>query len=68
MAVHKAWIISASGTERNFTVESPGEALTPDGRVFEDFPDGKQAIVDPLALDETFNEMIHVVSMCNVSK
>jgi len=67
MVVRKAWIPSASGPERNFTVESSNEALNPEGRTFEDFPNRDQAIIDPFALDEGFEEMIHVASMCNVA-
>lgn len=67
MIVRKAWIPSASGPERNFTVEPSSEAINPEGRVFEDFSDRAQAVVDLLALDESFVEMIHVASMCNVA-
>ena len=67
MIVRKAWIPSASGPERNFTVESSDEALNPEGRVFEDFPDRDQTVVDPLSLDESFQEMTHIASMCNVA-
>jgi len=67
MIVRKAWIPSASGPERNFTVESPNEALSPEGSVFEDFPDRERVVVDPFTLDESFKEMIHVASMCNVA-
>ena len=67
MIVRKAWIPSASGPERNFTVESSNEALNPEGSVFEDFPDRDRAVMDPFALDESFSEMILVASMCNVA-
>jgi len=67
MVVRKAWIPSASGPERNFTVESYNEALNPEGRTFEDFPGRDQVVIDPFALDENFKEMVHVASMCNVA-
>lgn len=67
MIVRKAWIPSASGPERNFTVESSDEALNPEGRVFEDFPDRDQTVIDPFSLDGSFQEMTHVASMCNVA-
>jgi len=67
MIVRKAWIPSASGPERNFTVESSNEALNPEGSAFEDFSDRERVIVDPFALDESFKEIIHVASMCNVA-
>jgi len=67
MVVRKAWIPSASGSERNFTIESSNEALNPEGRTYEDFPDKDRAVVDPFALDESFMEMVHVASMCNVA-
>ena len=67
MVVRKAWIPSASGPERNFTIESSNEALNPEGRTFEDFPDRDRAVIDLFALDESFKEIIHVASMCNVA-
>lgn len=67
MIVRKTWIPSASGPERNFTAESSNEALNPEGRVFEDFPDRDRVVIDPFALDESFKETIHVASMCNVA-
>jgi hypothetical protein len=67
MTVRKAWIPSASGLERNFTVESSNEALNPEGRVFEDFLNKDRAVINAFALDESFKEMIHVASMCNVA-
>ena len=67
MLVRKAWIPSASGPERNFTVESSIEALNPEGRTFEDFPDSDRAVIDRFALDESLKEIIHVTSMCNVA-
>ena len=67
MIVRKAWIPSASGPERNFTVESSNEALNPEGRVFEDFPERDPVVIDSFALDESFREMVYVASMCNVA-
>lgn len=67
MVVHKAWIPSASGPERKFTVETSSEALRPEGRVFEDLSGGGQVFVDPSVVDENLDEMIHVASMCNVA-
>ena len=67
MIVRKAWIPSASGPERDFTVESSNEALNPEGRVFEDFHEKDPVAIDPFALDESFNEMVHIASMCNVA-
>ena len=60
MIVGKVWIPSASGPERNFTVESSNEALNPGGRVFENFSDRDGVVIDPFALDESFKEMIYV--------
>ena len=67
MTVRKAWIPSASGPERNFTVESSNEALNPEGRVFEDFSDRGRVVIDPSALDESFKEIVHIASMCNAA-
>lgn len=66
MIVRKVWIPSASGPDRNFTVELSKEALNPEGKVFEDFQD-HQVTIDPSTMDPSFTELVQIASMCNVA-
>ncbi|KAK7443243.1 hypothetical protein VKT23_015840 [Stygiomarasmius scandens] len=70
MTVRKVWLPTSQASEttpREFTVESGPEALSPEGRLFENLEGGKEVVIEPKSMDEGLKELVLVASLCNVA-